>query len=64
MSAASGVLAPSRETSRAPSGFWADASWRIRHDTTTVAAFAVLGTLIVLAVSADLLADHLFHWSF
>jgi peptide/nickel transport system permease protein len=62
--AADVVMVPPAEVRRASSGFWADAFWRIRHDPTTVAAFAVLGAIIVLAMAADVLAEHFFHWSF
>jgi len=61
---AAGALARSLETRRVSAGFWSDAFWRIRHDPTTMAAFAVLFTLALLAISADLLADNVFHWSF
>jgi peptide/nickel transport system permease protein len=62
--AAATVLVPSRTRARVPSGFWSDALWRIRHDPPTVAAFAVLAAMVLLAISADLLADNVFHWSF
>jgi peptide/nickel transport system permease protein len=45
-------------------GFWSDALWRLRHDPTTVAALAVLAAMVLLAVSADVLSDHFFRWSF
>jgi len=54
-------IAERRAASR---GFWSDALWRLRHDPTTIAAFAVLLVIVGLAVSADLLAEHVFHWSF
>jgi peptide/nickel transport system permease protein len=49
---------------RASAGFWSDAWWRLRHDLTTMLAIVVFLTLVVLALSADLLADNFFHWSF
>jgi len=52
------------EARRASASFWSDAWWRLRHDPTTMVAIAVLVTLVVLALAADLLADNLFHWSF
>ncbi len=52
------------EKRRASAGFWSDAWWRLRHDPTTMVAFAIFATMIVLAVSADLLAEHFFHTSF
>ncbi len=58
------VLVRPAEARRTSAGFWSDAVWRIRHDTTTVAAFVVLGTIVALALGADLLADHFFHWGF
>ncbi len=51
-------------TRRVAVGFWSDALWRIRHDPTTIAAFLVLGLMILLALGADFLADNFFHWSF
>jgi peptide/nickel transport system permease protein len=62
VTAARVVTAP--EVSRASVGFWSDALWRLRHDPTTMAAFGVLFVMIGLAIGADLLADHFFHWSF
>jgi peptide/nickel transport system permease protein len=59
------AVAPDRmETRRASAGFWSDAWWRLRHDPTTLGALAVFVTMILLALSADLLADNFFHWSF
>jgi peptide/nickel transport system permease protein len=52
------------EGRRASAGFWSDAWWRLRHDPTTMIALGVLILLVVLALSADLLADHFFKWSF
>jgi peptide/nickel transport system permease protein len=49
---------------RTSAGFWSDALWRVRHDPTTITALAVLAALILLALSADLLADRFFHISF
>ena len=57
-------LSRAAKTSRTSAGFWSDAFWRVRHDPTTVAALVVLATMIAVAVSADLLADHFFHVSF
>jgi peptide/nickel transport system permease protein len=51
-------------TPRRYAGFWSDAAWRLRHDSTTLAAFGVLLVLIALAASADLLASQLFHVSY
>ena len=45
-------------------GFWSDAFWRLRRDLTTMIAFGILGTMILLALGADLLADHVFRVSF
>jgi peptide/nickel transport system permease protein len=58
------VLDPTAVTTsqrRAQAGFWSDALWRLRHDPTTIAAFITLGLLVLIAVSADLLADRVFH---
>jgi len=46
---------------RIQAGFWSDALWRVRHDPTTIAAMVTLGVLVLVAVSADLLADQVFH---
>lgn len=45
-------------------GFWWDALSKIRHDPTTLAAVTILVILIVLALGADVLADHLFKTSY
>ncbi|MBM4433987.1 MAG: ABC transporter permease [Chloroflexi bacterium] len=52
------------EQRRASANFWSDAWWRLRHDPTTMIAIGVIVLLVVLALSADLLAEHFFHWSF
>lgn len=52
------------ERRRVAAGFWSDAWYRLRRDPPTIAAFAVLGVLIALALGADLLADHFFHFAF
>ncbi len=49
---------------RASAGLWSDAWWRLRRDRVTIGALAVLGVLIVLALGADVLADHVFHMKF
>ena len=51
-----------REERRASASFWSDAWWRLRHDPTTMAALGVLIIMVLLAVSADLLADNFFNW--
>ncbi len=51
-------------TRRGSAGFWSDAWWRLRHDVTTLAAIAVFASMVALALSADVLADNFFHWSF
>jgi len=58
------VRADADEARRATAGFWSDAWWRLRHDPTTMVAFAVFATMVTLALSADLLAEHLFHTTF
>ncbi len=62
--AAGAIVLPVSEARRPSSGFLADAAYRIRRDPPTVAALAVFGVLVLLAVAADLLADHVFRWSF
>ncbi len=49
---------------RASAGLWSDAAWRLRHDPTTIVAIFVVLLMVILAVSADVLADNFFHWSF
>lgn len=44
-------------------GFWSDSLQRIRHDPVTLAALAVLVVMVALAASADLLAQHVFHYT-
>src|SRR5438309_8474387 len=56
-----GIVRP--EVRRA-AGFWSDAWYRIRRDPPTLVAMGILAVLVVLALSADLLADHFFNWSF
>ena len=53
-----GTLAP--DVRRVKAGFWTDAARRLRRDSTTMVALAILGVIVVLAASADLLAEHLF----
>lgn len=45
-------------------GLWSDAWWRVRRDKVTIAAFIVLGILVVLSLAADLFAQHLFKMKF
>ena len=52
------------EPARPSAGLWSDALWRLRHDLTTLIALGILGTLVALALAADLLADNFFHWGF
>lgn len=49
---------------RASAGLWSDAWWRVRHDRVTIIAFVVLAVLVLLALSADLLSQDVFHASF
>ncbi|HEV8534905.1 MAG TPA: ABC transporter permease [Candidatus Limnocylindria bacterium] len=62
--AAAHVLVPPSQLRRVSASFWSDALWRLRRDPTTMAAFAVLFILAILAIGADFLADNFFHWSF
>lgn len=55
------VTTPER---RAYAGLWSDAWWRVRKDRVTMAAFGVLGILVVLALSADLFSQHVFQMKF
>ena len=52
------------EVRNVSAGLWSDALWRLRHDPTTVAALVVLGTMVALALAADLLAVNFFHRAF
>jgi len=45
-------------------GFWSDALHRIRHDPVTIVALAVLALMVALAASADLLAQHVFQFTY
>lgn len=45
-------------------GFWMDAVRRLQRDRITVIALGLLAMLTLVAVSADLLADHFFHTGF
>ncbi|CAN5173973.1 ABC transporter permease [soil metagenome] len=45
-------------------GFWSDALHRIRHDPVTMGALGVLTVMVLLAVSAELLAQHVFRFTF
>src|SRR3989442_12866415 len=58
------MLVPPADLRRVSASFWSDALWRLRHDPTTMAAFAVLFALAVLAIGADFPADNVFAWSF
>jgi len=58
------VLVRPTKDRRASAGLWSDALWRLRRDPTTIAAFAVLGVLVGLALGADVLASSFFHSSF
>jgi peptide/nickel transport system permease protein len=49
---------------RPSAGIWSHAVARLRRDYVTLLAAAVLGTLIVLALAADVLATYLFHFGF
>ncbi|MEK7861237.1 MAG: ABC transporter permease [Chloroflexota bacterium] len=58
------AAARTREQRQATAGFWADAWWRLRHDPTTMVAFGVLATFVILAIGADVLAENVFLTSF
>lgn len=55
---------PAAELARPSIGFWSDALHRIRHDPVTMASLAVLAAMVLLAASADLLAQHVFRFTF
>ncbi len=57
--AARGVAIAPRQR-RARAGFWTDAARRLRRDPTTMIALTILGLMVLVAVSADLLATRLF----
>jgi len=64
--AAPAVTLPAQATelARPSAGFWSDALHRIRHDPVTMAALAVLAVMVLLAAGADLLAQHVFGFTF
>lgn len=45
-------------------GFWSDALWRLRGDRITMVSFAVIGVFVILAIGADLIAEHVFRMKF
>ena len=47
----------------ATAGFWSDAAYRFWRDRVGVAAMSVLVLLVLLAASADLLANNFFHYT-
>jgi ABC-type dipeptide/oligopeptide/nickel transport system permease subunit len=49
---------------RRQAGLWSDAARRLRRDHLTIIAVGVLFLFVVLAACADLLADHVFNYSF
>jgi len=53
-----------RDAERPAAGLWSDALWRLRRDPTTLAAIAVVVTMVAVALAADLLAANFFHRSF
>jgi peptide/nickel transport system permease protein len=53
-------VAESAPTRRVAAGLWSDAWWRLRRDKVTMAAFAVLGILVVISYGAEILAVHVF----
>lgn len=52
------------EGRRETAGFWSDALWRLRRDRITMISFAVLGIFVVLALGADLIAEHVLRAKF
>jgi len=58
------AVARTWEQRQATAGFWADAWWRLRHDPTTMVAFGVLATFVIIAIGADVLAENVFLTSF
>src|SRR5687767_14569896 len=49
---------------RESAGLWSDAWRRLRSDWVTIGAVCILLVMVVLALAADLLAEHLFKWGF
>lgn len=58
------AVIPRGAAQRQSRGFWSDALWRVRRDRITMAAIIVLSLMILMALAADLLADHLFRTGF
>ncbi|TMC77466.1 MAG: ABC transporter permease [Chloroflexi bacterium] len=52
------------DAQRSAAGLWSDALWRLRRDPTTLAAIAVVVSMVAIALAADLLAANFFHRSF
>jgi peptide/nickel transport system permease protein len=58
------VVAREAEPRRGQAGFWRDALHRLGQDPATLAALGVLVAMVLLAVGADLLAEHVFKIGF
>ena len=52
------------DAQRSAAGLWSDALWRLRRDPTTLAAIAVVVSMVAVALAADVLAANFFHRSF
>lgn len=62
--AADGAAALNAKQRRAHANYWSDAWFRFRRDPTAMTAFAVLVLFALLAASAGLLSNHLFHMTY
>jgi peptide/nickel transport system permease protein len=49
---------------RPPRSLWSNAWYKLRHDRLTMISFAVLMVLALLSLGADLLAQHVFNYTF
>jgi peptide/nickel transport system permease protein len=58
------LAAPTAPPRRATAGLWSNAWYRLRRDTLTMVAIAILLVLIALSLAAPLLAEHVFHYRF
>ncbi len=57
------IRTPPTELPRRSVGLWTDAVDRIRHDPITLAALGILAVMVILASLADVLAQHVFHYT-
>lgn len=59
--ASTAVPVPER---RASAGLWSHAWYQLRRDKVTMAAFGILGLMVVLSAAAPIFSEHVFRWRF